>query len=106
MQHREWQARNRAALDSNSRGTPHFQLLTNMRKLRFLLSFAVLLGGSASAQARFPNNEDMRHFRAMNEPRLSPDGQRVLVEIADSTADGGRQHLWLVDMNSNSSRQL
>ena len=77
-----------------------------MRKLGLLLSFAVLLGGSAPAQERFPNNEDMRHFRAMNSPQLSPDGRRVLVEIADSTADGGRQHLWLVDMNSNSSRQL
>jgi dipeptidyl aminopeptidase/acylaminoacyl peptidase len=77
-----------------------------MRKLGFLLSFALLLGGSASAQQRFPNNEDMRHFRAMSSPRLSPDGRRVLVQIADSTADGGRQHLWLVDMNSNSSRQL
>jgi dipeptidyl aminopeptidase/acylaminoacyl peptidase len=82
-----------------------------MRKLGLLLSLAVLLGGcvlygASAPQERFPNNEDMRHFRAMNAPRLSPDGQRVLVEIADSTADGGRRHLWLVDLANNSSRQL
>ncbi|MGE5204568.1 MAG: prolyl oligopeptidase family serine peptidase [Chlamydiota bacterium] len=84
----------------------HQTFNSNMHKLGLLLSFAVLLGASASAQERFPNNEDMRHFRAMNSPRLSPDGRRVLVEIADSTADGGRQHLWLVDLVRDSSRQL
>ena len=42
----------------------------------------------------------------MSEPQLSPDGRRVLVEIADGTADGGRRHLWLVEIDHNSSRQL
>jgi len=82
-----------------------------MRKLDLLLNLALLISGcalcgAAADQARFPSNEDMRHFRAMSAPQLSPDGRHVLVEITDSTADGGRDHLWLVDRDSNSSRQL
>ncbi len=82
-----------------------------MHKLGIPLSLALLIGacalyGASAPQQRFPNNEDMRHFRAMNSPQLSPDGRRVLLRIADSTADGGRWHLWLVDLASNSSRQL
>lgn len=82
-----------------------------MRKSLLLLSLAALLaacalGAAAADESRFPNNEDMRHFRAMSAPELSPDGRRVLVEIADSTADGGRHHLWLVNLDSNSNRQL
>ena len=82
-----------------------------MRKSLLLLSLAALqvacaLGAAAADQSRFPNNEDMRHFRAMSAPQLSPEGRRVLVEIADSTADGGRHHLWLVELDSNSNRQL
>ena len=88
-----------------------FLLLLTMRKLGLLLSLAVLvaacaLRGAAADQSRFPNNEDMRHFRALSAPQLSSDGRRVLVEIADSTADGGRHHLWLVDLDGNASRQL
>jgi dipeptidyl aminopeptidase/acylaminoacyl peptidase len=81
-----------------------------MPKLGFVLSVAVLAVGYtatiAAAQGRFPGNEDLRHFRALNAPRLSADGRRVLVDIADATADGGRWHLWLVDLGGNSSRQL
>ncbi len=57
-------------------------------------------------EARFPTNEDLRHTRALSQPRLSPDAQNVLVQVSDSTADGGRTHLWLVDIKQNSSRQL
>ena len=82
-----------------------------MRKLGPLLSFILLISGlvwsgAAAAQDRFPSNEDMRHFRAANGPRLSPDGRRVLLQISDSTADGGRSHLWLVDVEGDSTRQL
>jgi dipeptidyl aminopeptidase/acylaminoacyl peptidase len=58
------------------------------------------------AQDHFPTNEDLRHVRAISQPRLSPDGRSVLVEVADPTADGGRGHLWLVDLQSNAARQL
>jgi dipeptidyl aminopeptidase/acylaminoacyl peptidase len=54
----------------------------------------------------FPSNEDMRHVRSMSQPKISPDGQSVLIQIADATADGGKSHLWLVDVKTNTSRQL
>ena len=42
----------------------------------------------------------------MTQPRVSPDGQSVLIQISDATADGGKSHLWLVDVKANTSRQL
>jgi dipeptidyl aminopeptidase/acylaminoacyl peptidase len=82
-----------------------------MRKLGLLLNLTALVAtcvlcGAAADQPHFPSNEEMRHFRSMSAPQLSPDGRRVLVEIADSTADGGRRHLWLVEIDHTSSRQL
>lgn len=61
---------------------------------------------SAADHPQFPSNEDLRHVRAMAQPRLSPDGRSVLVQITDSTADGAKSHLWLVDIRQNVSRQL
>ncbi|HEU5337209.1 MAG TPA: prolyl oligopeptidase family serine peptidase [Terriglobales bacterium] len=78
-----------------------------MRKLGLLLSFFLMAASMVyGAAAHFPTNEDLRHFRAMNAPRLSPDGRRVLIEVQDSTADGGRWHIWLFELNDNSFRQL
>ena len=68
-----------------------------------LVSFSI---GYARAEDHFPSNEDMRHVRSMAQPKVSPDGQQVLVQIADATADGGKTHLWLVDVKTNTSRQL
>lgn len=59
-----------------------------------------------AADASFPSNEDLRHIRAMADPRISPDGRRVLIQITEATADGGRSHLWLVDVTLNTARQL
>lgn len=58
------------------------------------------------ADAHFPTNEDLRQFRAVSDPRVSPDGKHVLVRVFDDTASGGRPHLWLVDVQSNSYRQV
>jgi dipeptidyl aminopeptidase/acylaminoacyl peptidase len=71
----------------------------------------VLLAGAGSvrahaADAPVPSNEDLRHVRAIAEPQVSPDGSRVLVRLTDGTADGGRHHLWLVDVGANTARQL
>jgi pimeloyl-ACP methyl ester carboxylesterase len=60
----------------------------------------------AAAQGHFPSNEDLRHLRAISGPRLSPDGRSVLIEVSDPTAQGGRGHLWLVDLQANTARQL
>lgn len=48
----------------------------------------------------------MRHVRSLVQPKVSPDGQSVLLQISDATADGGKSHLWLVDVKTNVSRQL
>ena len=78
---------------------------------RFIYMVMALLGGAGSVQlhaadARVPSNEDLRHLRAIAEPQVSPDGSRVLIRVTDATADGGRHHLWLVDVSSNTARQL
>jgi len=61
---------------------------------------------AASAQNSFPTNEAMRHVRAISQPRLSPDGHSALLTVHDPTADGGRSHLWLIDLETNTARQL
>jgi dipeptidyl aminopeptidase/acylaminoacyl peptidase len=61
---------------------------------------------AAAAQEHFPSNEDLRHVRAISDPRLSPDGRSVLIEVSDPTAAGGRSHLWLVDIEANTAREL
>ena len=45
-------------------------------------------------------------MRSIAEPQVSTDGTRVLIRVTDATADGGHQYLWLVDIGSNTARQL
>ena len=71
-----------------------------------LLAAVSLLAPAHAADDRAPTNEDLRHVRSLAQPKLSPDGSRVLVQITDPTADGGRSHLWLVDIDRNQARQL
>jgi dipeptidyl aminopeptidase/acylaminoacyl peptidase len=59
-----------------------------------------------AADEGVPSNEDLRHVRAIAEPQVSPDGGRVLIRVTDATADGGHQHLWLVEVGTNTARQL
>jgi dipeptidyl aminopeptidase/acylaminoacyl peptidase len=54
----------------------------------------------------FPTSEDLRHTRGIGDPQLSPDARQAIITVTDSTADGGASHLWLVDIASNTSRQL
>lgn len=70
------------------------------------LCLGTLAPALAGGQSRFPSNEDLRHIRSLSRPTLSPDGRSVLIQISDSTADGGKTHIWLVDINANSARQL
>jgi dipeptidyl aminopeptidase/acylaminoacyl peptidase len=42
----------------------------------------------------------------MSDPRLSPDGQHILLRITDTTADGAKSHLWLVSTHTEDPRQL
>src|SRR5215510_16345694 len=71
-----------------------------------VFAMCLVMPARAANEAHFPSNEDLRHFRSISEPRLSPDGRQVLVQLNDATADGGRGHLWLVEVESNSYRQL
>src|ERR1700742_5262952 len=77
-----------------------------------LLTIAALAGSAfaaaraQAADAAYPSNEDLRHVRAMADPRIAPDGRRVLVRISDSTADGGRGYIWLVDVAGSPARPL
>jgi len=71
-----------------------------------LLVLVCAISTVRGATPGFPVNEDLRHVRTLSDPHLSPDASRVLVQIADATADGGRTHLWLVDVAANTSRQL
>lgn len=48
----------------------------------------------------------MRHYRAIGDPQLSSDGQRVLVRVTDATADGAKSHLWLIEVKDGQARQL
>ena len=59
-----------------------------------------------AADEGVPSNEDLRHVRAIAEPQVSPDGGRVLIRVTEATADGGHQHLWLVEVGTNTARQL
>lgn len=79
-----------------------------IERLRCWLVLILLLSltPGIAAQGTFPTNEDLRHFRAINDPRLSPDGHQVLYRITDATADGGPSHLWVTDIGSDKFRQL
>ncbi len=61
---------------------------------------------SAPAQQHFPSNDDLRHLRTISAPQLSPDGKHVVAVITDSTADGGKTHLWLLSTAGEAPRQL
>jgi dipeptidyl aminopeptidase/acylaminoacyl peptidase len=82
----------------------------NTQLFRMGVILGLILGASSpivSAEDRhFPNSEDLRHFRTMDSPRLSPDGQQVLIRVTDDTAHGGRSHIWLTDVNGKPCRQL
>src|ERR1700733_2861120 len=79
-----------------------------LRRFRnaFLITAAALPIAHSATLMAFPNNEDLRHFKGLSVPRLSPDGHHVLVQITDSTADGAKSHLWLIDIDRNTYRQL
>lgn len=61
---------------------------------------------ASSTALRFPDNEELRHFKSMNDPRLAPDGRRILIRITDTTADGAKSHLWLAGVDGEDPRQL
>jgi dipeptidyl aminopeptidase/acylaminoacyl peptidase len=61
---------------------------------------------SAHAADHPLTNEDIRQSREVREAKPSSDGAHVLAVITDTTADGGRPHLWLLARNGEIPRQL
>jgi hypothetical protein len=71
---------------------------------------ALSLGAQAPAPSgaalSFPTNEQLRRFKTMNDPRLAPDGKRILIRITEATADGAKSHLWLTGAGGEEPRQI
>lgn len=68
---------------------------------------APALLGETGAASHFPTTDDLRQLKAMSNPELSPDGKQALLVVADSTADGGKTHVWIVPTDgSGKARQL
>src|ERR1700677_3993820 len=61
---------------------------------------------ASAAAPSFPTNEQLRRFKTMSDPRLAPDGKRILIRITDATADGAKSHLWLTGVDGEDPRQL
>lgn len=59
-----------------------------------------------TAQQHFPSNDDLRNLRSISSPELSPDLKHVVVMVQDSTANGGKNHLWLLSTDGTPYRQL
>jgi dipeptidyl aminopeptidase/acylaminoacyl peptidase len=74
--------------------------------LLFALTALPLSAFQATSTSGFPNNEQLRHFKTMSNPRLAPDGKRILIRVTDATADGGKSHLWLTGVSGEDPRQL
>jgi dipeptidyl aminopeptidase/acylaminoacyl peptidase len=59
-----------------------------------------------AAQQHFPSNDDLRQLRSISNPQLSPDLKHVVAMVQDSTADGGKNHIWLLSTEGAPYRQL
>jgi dipeptidyl aminopeptidase/acylaminoacyl peptidase len=68
--------------------------------------FLLAAMNTQAAQQHFPSNEDLRHFRTISSPQVSPDLKHVVVTVQDSTADGGKSHLWQLSTDGGPYRQL
>ena len=83
---------------------------------RCLPALLFFLAASLAAQApipakdaapHWPGNEELRHFKAISAPLLSPDGSLALFSITESTADGAKSHLWIAPVSGGAkARQL
>lgn len=73
-----------------------------------LAAFPLAALAQQSPAPHFPSSEDLRHFKAISAPLLSPDGKQALFTVTDSTADGAKSHLWIVPIpaGAEKARQL
>ena len=60
-----------------------------------------------ASEPHFPTTEDLRHLKSIGSAALSPDGSQVVFTVNESTADGGKAHLWIASTSgSDKPRQL
>jgi dipeptidyl aminopeptidase/acylaminoacyl peptidase len=65
------------------------------------------LGAESAPTAHFPTTDDLRHLKSMGGPQISPDGKQALLTVTDTTADGGKAHVWVVATSgTEKARQL
>lgn len=74
--------------------------------LCLLLAFAAPPGRAADSPIASFSNESLRHLQVVDDPQLSPDGMRVLLEVREPTAEGGEPHLWITDVRGGFPQQL
>jgi dipeptidyl aminopeptidase/acylaminoacyl peptidase len=87
----------------------------NIKPLRWPLAFwlkaalcvaAIAPCAVVADELAWPSSEDLRHLRAYDEVHPSPDGSSVLLQARESTVDGARKHVWLLDPRGGAARQL
>jgi dipeptidyl aminopeptidase/acylaminoacyl peptidase len=58
------------------------------------------------AQQHFPTNDDLRHLRVISAPQLSPDLKHVITLVQESTAEGAKTHVWMLNTDGSAPRQI
>jgi Tol biopolymer transport system component len=73
---------------------------------RFVLAAVLLLSGSVSA--RTINFDDLYSMPRCEDPRISPDGQRILFVLRESDAAAGtsERHLWTINADGTGLSQM
>lgn len=78
-----------------------------MKRVASLFTMLIALFSSQMLLGQhYPSNADLRQLRGVSSPHLSPDGRHVLAELQDSTTDGGKTHLWLLNVDDSPYRQI
>ncbi len=70
-----------------------------------LLSAQSTTPAATASAPHFPTNEDLRHFKALSSPLLSPDGKQILFTVMHATADGAASHLYIVPVPGNGTEK-
>ena len=85
---------------------PLFLLVTTLPLRPQVLASSSGATTANAAALSFPTNEQLRHLKTMSDPRLAPDGKRILIRVTEATADGAKSHLWLTGIGGEEPRQL
>ncbi len=56
----------------------------------------LVVSAQQASSSHLPTTDDLRHLKSIGSPALSPDGKTALFTVSDTTADGGKSHIWVV----------